>query len=480
MAKAVVVTLLTHPDWNGLADVTLPSQREYARRIGADFRILDKRIYQHPHYDKWQLLNLLDEYDRLLYLDCDVIIRSDCPNLFELVPEECIGGENELLSFPNQAHHFATFIDRMGMAPVPCRFYVNGGVFVASSCHRNLFRPPEAELTDLPWPEQSHFNARLHVEKIPVYLLPPAFNDRHRRGNYLQDSFILHYSVASMPERIQAANRDLTAWNLIERQGRPQSNQSGEFPPGDYVSPGLKRIRLDFAFSHMIVGNPAMNSWPYLRRGIPHNWYVDQRQPTIGFINRDEAHLLYNNARQFRNQKALEVGCWLGWSAAHLAAAGVILDVIDPLLAQAPIRQSVVQSLTAVLRRFALASPVTLHAGSSPSSVESLGSQGKRWSLIFIDGSHEAPDPLRDTVAAEPLATDDAMILFHDLTAPAVGQGLDYLRDRGWNTLVYQTMQIMGVAWRGSVQPAEHQPDPSVDWVLPDHLRGYRVSGEKW
>ena len=75
------------------------------------------------------------------------------------------------------------------------------------------------------------------------------------------------------------------------------------------------------------------------------------------------------------------------------------------------------------------------------------------------------------------MAEEDAIILFHDLAAPAVAQGLDYLKQRGWQTVVYQTMQIMGAAWRGNVEPVKHQPDPNISWQLPPHLHGYSVSG---
>jgi hypothetical protein len=80
-------------------------------------------------------------------------------------------------------------------------------------------------------------------------------------------------------------------------------------------------------------------------------------------------------------------------------------------------------------------------------------------------------------MACEWHAEQDAMILFHDLTAPDVARGLTYLQQRGWNTLVYQTMQIMGAAWRGRVTPAQHRPDPAVTWTLPRHLKEFPVSG---
>jgi glycosyltransferase involved in cell wall biosynthesis/predicted O-methyltransferase YrrM len=244
-------------------------------------------------------------------------------------------------------------------------------------------------------------------------------------------------------------------------------------PKGDYVSPGLAIVRPDLAFPNMTLGEPNTCPWPYLRQEIPHNWYVDRRNPTIGFLSRDEALILYNIALQFQGKRALEIGCWMGWSACHLALAGVVLDVIDPLLARSEVYDSVRGSLEAA----GVIDRVNLVPGYSPQQVELLASQQqRRWSLIFIDGNHEAPGPLQDAIACEPYAETDAAIVFHDLASPDVAEGLNYFRQQGWNTLVYQTMQIMGIAWRGNVQPVAHQSDRSVSWQLPTHLQQYPVS----
>ncbi len=251
-------------------------------------------------------------------------------------------------------------------------------------------------------------------------------------------------------------------------------------PTGDYVSPGLKIILPDAYFPNMIVGDTQTCPWPYLRREIKHNWYVDRRANSVGFLSRDEAHILYNTALQFKGKKALEIGCWLGWSACHLALAGVELDVIDPLLEREDIRQSVIDSIQGALNASGVQTSVTLIPGYSPQKVEELANQfNRKWSLIFIDGEHEEPGPLNDVIVCEQFAEEDAIILFHDLTAPDVAQGLDYLKQRGWQTVVYQTMQIMGAAWRGNVAPAKHQPDPNISWELPAHLQGYNVSSSE-
>ncbi|MEG4011663.1 MULTISPECIES: glycosyltransferase [unclassified Microcoleus] len=259
----------------------------------------------------------------------------------------------------------------------------------------------------------------------------------------------------------------------------PQSemNNNTLLPAGDYVSPGLKIILPDAYFPNMIVGDTQTCSWPYLRREIQHNWYVDRRANSVGFLSRDEAHILYNTALQFKGKKALEIGCWLGWSACHLALAGVELDVVDPLLEREDIRQSVIDSIQGALNASGVQTSVKLIPGYSPQRVEEYSAQfNRKWSLIFIDGEHGGDGPLNDAIACEKLAEEDAIILFHDLAAPDVAQGLDYLKQRGWQTVVYQTMQIMGAAWRGNVEPIKHQPDPNISWQLPAHLHGYNIS----
>jgi glycosyltransferase involved in cell wall biosynthesis/predicted O-methyltransferase YrrM len=245
-------------------------------------------------------------------------------------------------------------------------------------------------------------------------------------------------------------------------------------PDYDYVSPGLEIIIPDAAFPNMVVGDTSIPKWPWLRRWVEQNWYTDRRNPDVGFASRDEASILYNNALLFRGKPCLEVGCWRGWSAVHLALGAGELDIIDPIFADPDFLDSARNSfeIAGVLGK------VSLHTGCSPAAIDELSkSTGKRWSLIFIDADHEGDAPRKDAEAAIRHAADTAMVLFHDLASPYVAAGLDEMRDAGWQTMVYQTMQIMGVAWRGDVRPIHHIPDPRVFWTLPRHLTGYKVSG---
>jgi hypothetical protein len=285
---------------------------------------------------------------------------------------------------------------------------------------------------------------------------------------------ILHLTGQAKPEDAQLRTTDGGAVSVRLRYPPCPLASSASYSTAhsssehDYVSPGWASVD---AFSHfpcMAVGEKNHCTWPYLRRGVPHRWFVDTRFPFVGFLNLDEVHILYNTAQQFRGRRALEIGCWMGWSACHLALAGVQLDVIDPLLGRSDIHDCVSNSLqqAGILER------VRLVAGNSPGMVHELADKEKqKWSLFFIDGEHGGMAPLLDAAVCDAYAEDDAAMLFHDLASPYVTQAVLYLKQRGWQTRLYQTMQVMAVAWRGRVVPLHHQPDLSVAWDVPEHLR---------
>jgi len=242
----------------------------------------------------------------------------------------------------------------------------------------------------------------------------------------------------------------------------------------DYVADTLMAPSLDHLFPNMIEVDKSVSTWPWLRRTIDHPFRVDRRNPVVGFINRDEASILYANARLFRGRNGIEIGAWRGWSTAHLIAAGLgSLHVVEPLLEDGAWRAE----FDEVVRQAGGADMTILVPEASPNAVTRLGESGARWSFAFIDGDHDGDAPRRDALALAPYLEATAMALFHDLVSPYVAKGLRALEQRGWNVMAYQTAQMMGVAWRGEVAPVAHKPDPSQGWDVPSHLKGIVISG---
>jgi hypothetical protein len=243
----------------------------------------------------------------------------------------------------------------------------------------------------------------------------------------------------------------------------------------DYVARNLEAPRLDHLFPNMIVADKSASTWPYFRKEIDHPFRVDRRNPTVGFINRDEASILYANARAFEGRSGIEIGAWRGWSTAHLIAAGVApLHVVEPLLADADWRGE----YEGVIRGAGGSASTILVPEKSPAAVVRLGESGARWSFAFIDGDHDGEAPTRDALACASYLETTAMVLFHDLVSPHVAAALRALAAKGWSVIAYQTAQMMGAAWRGAIAPVAHTPDPAQHWRVPEHLAGIPISGD--
>jgi predicted O-methyltransferase YrrM len=241
----------------------------------------------------------------------------------------------------------------------------------------------------------------------------------------------------------------------------------------DYVSDDLTVPNLNSLFPNMIVGSKEAVTWPYFRKEIDHTWYVDKRNPEVGFINKDEAAILYCSAQLFAGRRGLEIGAWRGWSTAHLLASELAsLHVVEPLLSDSEWKREFVIAVNGAGGE----NRAILIADSSPEAVVRLGDGGSRWSFVFIDGDHDGLAPTNDALACQRYLEPTAMILFHDLVSPHVSAALRALDAQGWKTMVYQTAQMMGVAWRGDVAPVRHRPDQGQKWTVPDHLAGFAIS----
>ena len=92
--KLAVVTIVLGEKYFRISQISHKSIKNYADKIGAEFIVLDNPQGL-PHWQKMEIYRLLNTYDRIIYFDTDLIIRDDCPNLFEIVPDDKLGAFNE-------------------------------------------------------------------------------------------------------------------------------------------------------------------------------------------------------------------------------------------------------------------------------------------------------------------------------------------------------------------------------------------------
>ena len=237
-------------------------------------------------------------------------------------------------------------------------------------------------------------------------------------------------------------------------------------PLGDYVSPGMRLVNGDAYFGTIRAVDPRSIADPWLRREVPHFCYIDERWPSLNLLSRDEAHIIHNAALQFCGKPALQFGARSSWTAFHLARAGVELEVVDEGTARPEHHAAIVGPLAAagVLEQ-------VLFIGSDA------WQRDRTRSLFFFDPPQNLDGFAEAVLACQSAAAPDAMMIFNNLVVPAIATSWKSLTQRGWQIKAYQTRQMLGMAWRGTVQPPEHWPDPSLLWSLPTHLRDVPISG---
>lgn len=197
-------------DARRLAEVTFPAMRAYARRVGAAFVELPERAGLPPMLSKLGVRDVLREFDRLLWLDADALIRLTCPNFFDLVPAGHFGAVDEAAQCPpaGVALRFGHVADccRCDGLPIPDLIgtgYLNCGVYVADQCHAPLFADPPYPDSH-PWAEQSRVNARIAARGCPVYHLPECFNRFPYHGpvrHWERNSWVVHFAGPPSPEQ---------------------------------------------------------------------------------------------------------------------------------------------------------------------------------------------------------------------------------------------------------------------------------------
>lgn len=217
--KNLVLTIAVGESYQQMAKYTHPTIKAYAERIGADFLSIDESMSSTPHWEKFRIFYLLNRYERILYLDTDLIVRDDCPNLFNVVPKDKLGMFNEapftdgrLISMRTACEQYDTALPKWNGK------YYNTGVMVISRCHKYLFKKPGKEAFN--FYEQGYLNLQIAKSETPMFDLPYPFNRMTcmdvLTGEERFASYIVHYAgypslafvLGLMPQDIERWRND--------------------------------------------------------------------------------------------------------------------------------------------------------------------------------------------------------------------------------------------------------------------------------
>jgi hypothetical protein len=181
-SSQAVVTWIAGENAHKWFSITGPAMKRYAERIGADFIVLEGFGGQ-PFVltNKFRVRQVFEQYkyERVLYVDADLLLTEEAINYFELVPEDEVGILDEghlydefmLIQYQREAMMLA---ESQGLPlawkdiPSP----KNSGLYVMSYIHSDVLLPPSQ-----PFPlcgrngatvEQTWLGLSLHFNAVPL------------------------------------------------------------------------------------------------------------------------------------------------------------------------------------------------------------------------------------------------------------------------------------------------------------------------
>lgn len=212
----LVFTISIGEYYKEISNYTLPFLKKYADKIGSDFLNITEHNpdFITQKWNKFLIYSLLNEYKRIIYLDIDLIIREDCPSLFDVVPESKLGMFNEGRYAPRSEYiQQASEYYKEPLKKWDGRFF-NSGVMVISRRHKQLFRMPRG--IDYVETDQPYINLRIINDKIDMFELDWKFNRMDILDKFCGisrlDSYIVHYAGAPRDMIFDVLKKDIEQW----------------------------------------------------------------------------------------------------------------------------------------------------------------------------------------------------------------------------------------------------------------------------
>lgn len=199
--KHAIVTLCVGDAFQRLGQISHPLLRAYAAKVGAAFEVIDETAGERdPHFAKSALSSLLSHYERIAYIDTDVLVAPDCPNLFSAVPEDRFGAFQEGDLY-DRTYSIRIVQDALGDIGW-CSGYFNSGVMVASRQHKKVFETSFGSFLDPYFYEQTLYNynaKRLGILLEPLkmsfnFFAAQGGNDQVRLSPFRFGMHMMHYA----------------------------------------------------------------------------------------------------------------------------------------------------------------------------------------------------------------------------------------------------------------------------------------------
>jgi hypothetical protein len=165
--------------------------KRYAEKCGADYVLFDQPWinFFNPTQERFRLIfedKWAEEYDNILYLDCDAFVYNACPDIFKMYPQKELRVVRDLNpAIPFDERKIRTECGHEKIA----KSYFNAGVLLFHSSSLKALKPLvkyKERFNDFPYGDQSELNYCVLKNDIPHTVMNQQFN------SFRPDALIAH------------------------------------------------------------------------------------------------------------------------------------------------------------------------------------------------------------------------------------------------------------------------------------------------
>jgi hypothetical protein len=215
----LIITVAIGKVFEELLKLTGPILERYARRCKADFVVLSDTTQQWWGLEKFRVAQFSQAYDRTLYIDADVILRENAPDLFKLVPPGYVAMHDDYPHLPSYEWLFnerQSILQSQGRPMDRTETAWNTGLVLCDHQHASIWSPPLQAFLPSHCAEQ--FWIESNAREYPFYRLPTELNTQYWMPRFAElhpAAKIIHLANCPNDQRVALAKEFIESKVMI-------------------------------------------------------------------------------------------------------------------------------------------------------------------------------------------------------------------------------------------------------------------------
>lgn len=214
---------------NYLLQYSLPSIEQYCKKYNIALTVIDKAFYNLPKrdnynyltFEKFQVYNLFNDFDWVLRLDADIIIKPDCPDIFKNKNPNLVYAVREDIGERQKNRLGQIKAIKKDFGAIPWKNnYINSGVVLSHHKTKKIYKLTNDDLEKIHsrslgyFKEQNLLNWKINNLNYQVIDLGYKYNylkAYQDEGYSKNNAYIIHYA-GKQSVKEENMRKDFNKW----------------------------------------------------------------------------------------------------------------------------------------------------------------------------------------------------------------------------------------------------------------------------